>query len=635
MVSPASRLVLGLAAVLLAPLFARAAETPRPKAPVNADETAQVLVITGSDPYLPAFVAIDAAMREAVARRTGRRVQWMYESIDALRFGSNLGPQFAEVLARKYQGIRIDAVVIVTEPAATFYLQHGRTLWPSAPVIINSVSPNFARGLPADAGVVALPVEIDYAGTLRTAFALQPKARRVLVIVGSSAFDQQQLAIARPALAQFAGRADVEFLIGHDLRAVRDRLSGESLESIALYLTSFMDAGGRVYVPRDFLQQIAEVARTPLYGAIDTFMGSGVAAGSIEPFRMRGDLTGQLLLRALAGERRVAPAVLPAPASSCVADARQLSRFGLNRRALPDGCDIRYLEPSFLQRYWWQTLLVALALGAQSALIAALLLQRGRRRAAELGLAAQRVQLLHASRLAVAGELTASIAHEINQPLGAILSNADAAEMLVQSGRLERDELLQILADIKRDDLRASEVIKRLRALLARHDVERQRIDVHRVIGDSATILGAEARRRAVIVETALDARSSRVIADPIQLQQIVINLVINAFDASADRPAGERRVRVSTADAPDGVQIRVRDFGHGIARKDLPRLFDSFFTTKASGMGLGLSIARSIVEAHGGTITASNCGVGAEFCVTLPVASDPADASTDEPETS
>jgi C4-dicarboxylate-specific signal transduction histidine kinase len=273
---------------------------------------------------------------------------------------------------------------------------------------------------------------------------------------------------------------------------------------------------------------------------------------------------------------------------------------------------------------------VALALVAQTLLIASLLLQRRRRRAAELNLQAQRVQLLHASRLAVAGELTASIAHEINQPLGAILSNADAAEVLVESGRLQRDELLQILADIKRDDLRASEVIKRLRSLLARHDTERRRFDLNEAVKGMAAILRAEALRRTVTVDYVLQASRADVIGDPVQIQQVLINLVLNALDASAEVPEDRRRVRVATADTPNGVQVSVRDSGVGIALADLPHVFDPFFSTKRSGMGLGLSIARSIVEAHGGTIAAASCAPGAEFRIILPLApaTDPARAS-------
>ncbi len=289
---------------------------------------------------------------------------------------------------------------------------------------------------------------------------------------------------------------------------------------------------------------------------------------------------------------------------------------------------MRYVEPGWFERYWWQSSLVLVALLGQSSLIVSLLLQRRRRREAELGLQEQRVQLLHASRLAVAGELTASIAHEINQPLGAILSNADAAQMLVESGQMQRGELLQILADIKRDDRRASEVIKRLRALLARHETERRPVNLNNVIEDTAEVLSTEARRRGVAIEYALGASRDAVIGDPVQIQQVVINLVLNAFDACADQPEPERRVRVATSDVPNGVQVSVRDFGAGIATSDLPHIFDAFFSTKGSGMGLGLSIARSIVDAHRGSISAVSCDVGVELRVILPLA-----PATDGPE--
>jgi C4-dicarboxylate-specific signal transduction histidine kinase len=229
--------------------------------------------------------------------------------------------------------------------------------------------------------------------------------------------------------------------------------------------------------------------------------------------------------------------------------------------------------------------------------------------------------LLHASRLAVAGEMTASIAHEINQPLGAILSNAEAAEMMLQAGSIDRTGLLQILADIRRDDLRASEVIKRLRALLARHEVERRRFVLNGAVEDVLAILRAESRRRETPVDAELTADSTEVMGDPVQIQQVIINLMLNAFDACADMPAEQRRVRIATAVTRAGVELTVADNGRGIAADVLPRLFDPFFSTKGGGMGLGLSIARSIVEAHGGTIAADSEGQGAKFRVVLPAA--------------
>ena len=587
----------------------------------GAGDPAQVLVISGTDPYLPAFVAIDAAMRDAVARRRPGPVHWIYESIDTARFSGTGGPMLAELLARKYESVDIDAVVLVTEPAVDFYLRYRQRLWPDAPAVFHFVAPGYAQRLPTGAGMSGIPAQVDFAGAVRIALALQPKARRAVVVGGVSPFDEVQLAGFREALSPHAGRLQVEYLVGLPAKQVAERLAGEAPETVVFYATLFRDIDGRVYVPRAVLETLAAASAAPIFGVYDSQMGHGLAAGAVESLALRGERLAGLVMRAIDGELAGKPVVEPPPPSSCAADGRQLKRFGLSTRLLPADCEVRYVEPGFFERYWWQTLLVALALLAQTLLIAALLLQHRRRRAAELSLQAQRVQLLHASRLAVAGELTASIAHEINQPLGAILSNADAAEMLIQSDQLRRDELLQILADIKRDDLRASEVIKRLRALLARHDTERHRFDLNEAVQTTAAILRAEARRREVDVEYDLRAERADVLGDVVQVQQVIINLMLNAFDASAEVPKDARRVVVETRDTVNGVQLSVRDFGVGIAAADLPRVFDSFFSTKRSGMGLGLAIARSIVEAHGGTISASGCDVGAEFRFILPLA--------------
>ena len=207
----------------------------------------------------------------------------------------------------------------------------------------------------------------------------------------------------------------------------------------------------------------------------------------------------------------------------------------------------------------------------------------------------------------MAGELTGSIAHEINQPLGAILSNADAADLILEAGGDRRDELRGILADIRRDDLRASEVIRRLRTLLAKHEVERKPFDLNDAVREIESVLGAEARRR----HSTLDVRPApapvAVVGDRIEIQQVLINVVLNALDSMADRPEEQRTVVVSVENVSAGADVAVRDRGHGIAPEHLPRLFDPFFTTKRDGMGLGLSIARTVVEAHGGRVWAEN----------------------------
>lgn len=584
-------------------------------------ETAQVLVITGSDPYLPAFVAIDAAMRSAIAQRHSRPMVWLYESVDSVRLGGTTGPEFAALLARKYEGVRIDAVVLYTEPTVDFYLRHRSSLWPEASTVYGYVAPAYASQLPPGARLSGVPTEADIAGTLRIAFALQPQARRVLVVGGVSQFDERQLQMARAALQPYRERLDIEFLVGPSPQAAAERLARENLETIVLYMTLFRDAAGQLYVPREVAATLSAASGAPIYGIFEPHLGHGLVAGAMESFTDLGHRVGDLVASALANPSAVAPVAQPPPPSKCLADNRQLKRFGLNPKALPAGCELRFVEVPLLQRYWWQATALALALVAQSALIAALLLQRRRRRAAEQGLQAQRTQLLHASRLAVAGELTASIAHEINQPLTAILSNAEAAEMMIEAGQAPGKDLLQILGDIRRDDLRASEVIQRLRTLLAGHEFERRRFSLNDTVRDTAALLRAEARRRGLDLETALLAQRADVLGDPVQVQQVIINLCLNAFDASEALPADRRRVRLETADTPAGVQLGVRDLGAGIGQADLPRLFDSFFTTKRGGMGLGLAIARTIVQAHGGTIHAVRHDPGAEFRIVLPPA--------------
>ncbi|MCU0940372.1 MAG: hypothetical protein MUC86_14835 [Burkholderiaceae bacterium] len=326
-----------------------AVRTNRPGAP------AQVLVVTGTDPYLPAFVAIDAAMHAALVRRHQRTVVWLYESIDGLRLGGTTGPALAELIARKYEGVQIDAVVLVADPAVAFYLQYRSRLWPKVGAIYDSVSPDFARALPPDAGMSGIPTLADVDGTLRIALALQPKARRILVVGGVSQFDELQLRVARAALEPYRRRLEVEFLVGPSPQQVAARLAREDAETIVLYTTLFRDAAGQVYVPRDVVATLGASSGAPIYGSFETYLGHGLLAGAVESFADHGERVGDLVALALDGRLAEAPVVQPPVPSNCLVDGRLLQRFGLSPRVLPAGCEVRFVELPLLQRYAWQT----------------------------------------------------------------------------------------------------------------------------------------------------------------------------------------------------------------------------------------------------------------------------------------
>ena len=240
-----------------------------------------------------------------------------------------------------------------------------------------------------------------------------------------------------------------------------------------------------------------------------------------------------------------------------------------------------------------------------------------RKRAAEAN-----EKLAHVSRLTIVGELAASIVHQIRQPLGAILTNTEAAELLLEAETADLEEVRRILADIRKDDERASEVVRHIRNLFRKRQLELRPLDVNTIVEDVLHFVGFETRRRKVTVRADLAPSGHLVHGDRIELQQVLLNLIMNAMDAMDDTPEGlERLLTVRTAAHESfGMEVTVSDSGTGVCAERLSTLFDSFVTTKPEGMGLGLSISRAIVEAHHGKIWCrNNPDRGATFGFVLP----------------
>jgi len=225
------------------------------------------------------------------------------------------------------------------------------------------------------------------------------------------------------------------------------------------------------------------------------------------------------------------------------------------------------------------------------------------------------------------GQLASALAHELSQPLGAILRNAEAAELFLQDEQPDLDELRAIVVDIRKDDQRAGDVIERLRSLLKRRSLETRALAVSELLTNCAALTRADAVTRHVTLEFASATGLPAVMGDRVHLQQVLLNLVLNAMDAVDGLPADDCRVTVHAhCDERGEVVVAVSDRGPGIATDQLASVFDPFFTTKANGMGIGLAVSRTIIEAHGGRIwPENNPDRGATFRFTLPVAEAPA----------
>ncbi|WP_138465739.1 ATP-binding protein [Poseidonocella sp. HB161398] len=239
--------------------------------------------------------------------------------------------------------------------------------------------------------------------------------------------------------------------------------------------------------------------------------------------------------------------------------------------------------------------------------------------AAQQALARMQDEMAHAARVSMLGELAASIAHEINQPLGAIAAHAAAGQRWLDRDPPELDEVRALMASVGADACRAADIVGRVRAMASGHAPEPGPVPVNAVIADAVTFLNHEIRRSGTRVETRLCRSDPVVLADRVQLQQVVVNLAMNALQAMADTPAP--LLSLETGTRGGRVLLGIADTGPGVAAEVLPRLFDSFFTTRATGMGMGLAIARGIAGRFGGEIRAGNRpGGGALFEVDLPV---------------
>jgi C4-dicarboxylate-specific signal transduction histidine kinase len=390
------------------------------------------------------------------------------------------------------------------------------------------------------------------------------------------------------------------------------------------------DATGRRYVNVEALQSIVETARAPIYSVSESYMEAGIVGGVLISQRRGAEEIAEMAVRILNGERASAlPVVESRPVP--MVDWRQLRRWGIPEARLPPGTVVLQKQPSLWEAYRWHVVGVVSLCVVQAVLIGGLLMQRAQRRraAAELRRTEsvareQRHELAHLSRVAVLGELSGTLAHELNQPLAAILANAQAAQQLLAATPPESTRAHEALDGIVEADLRARDIIQRLRAMLKRGETPVQRVDLNEVAREALALADGDLRAREVGVLAELAPGLPAVAGDRIQLQQVLLNLILNGCDAMGHVPRGERRLRVATKALNGTVVLDVEDRGTGIPGSDIERIFEPFHSTKSQGLGLGLAICRTIVGSHGGRLWASNNPErGATLHLELPVSAE------------
>ena len=589
----------------------------------RAAEPQRVLMLHAFGHAYSPWSDMAASFRAEIIKRSPRPINLYEVSLDTTRAKetSDDGP-FTEYIKALLSGQPPDLIVPVGAPAA-FFLQRNRAqLFPLVPVLILGAD---IRRIPGatrteyDTGVL---LDLDLPAYVENILQLLPQTQNLAVVVGNSPVERYWTSELRRAFEQFADRVNITWFNDLTLSEMQERAAGMPAQSVIFWFLLSEDAAGVPYSEDRALEAMREVSAVPIFGMGDYQLGRGIVGGPLMQTKALGQQGADAALRVLKGDKPSAldpPSVLFGPPAY---DSRELQRWGISEARLPHGSVLHFRQPSIWERYRWPIMAVAAVIPLQSILISYVLLQGRRRREAEAEAALQRQEVAHLMRVSLLGELSGSIAHEINQPLTAILSNAQAALYLLAQKSPDLAEIHDALQEIVHEDDRAGEVIHRLRSLLKKGERKAEYVNINDLVRSTINLLNSELIGRDINV--GLDLQNSELLArgDSVQLQQVLLNLVMNAMDAMTSTPPAQRSILISTREEQAGtVDVRVKDQGHGIPPKVNGHLFEPFYTTKDHGLGLGLALCSTIIQAHQGKLTLVNGeGGGAIAGFSLPV---------------
>ena len=587
-------------------------------APLAAQPSSRsVLLLDQSSAGLPFNTALATAVRLTLSAESKVPISFYAEHLDANRFfGSDYEEGILSFFRKKYRDKTIDVVVVVGSAALDFIARRRAELWPNVPVVFTAIDEATIARVTLPPNLTGVTMQLTLQDMVRTANIVVPNLKRI-AIVGDPLERQTFYRHFLDEVPTVATQYEIINLMNLPMGELKRRLGNLPDATAVIYTGIYYDSEGVSHVPAELVVQIAEWANRPVVINVASYLGKGAVGGYIVRPEPLGQGAAQFALRILNGENASDVPVTKIP-SPLIFEWPALQRWGISENRLPAGSEIMFRSPTVWEQYRGYILAFIAAILTQSALISWLLYEHWRRRRAEILARNTMSELTHVNRVATVGQLSASIAHEIRQPLAGILANAQAALRWLEKANVE--EVREGLNGIVSDGIRAGDIITHLRAMFKHEVQEKTPVDINKLVLSVLTLAQIDLQKHEIELQTQLDDLIPEIPGNQVQLQQVILNLVMNAIESMSSSQTRVLRIK-TVLSRTKKVHVSIEDTGMGIKQSDLARVFKPMFTTKERGMGMGLSICQSIIESHDGRIWASpRANGGSIFQFELPM---------------
>ena len=511
---------------------------------------------------------------------------------------------FVEYLRALHSKKPPDLIVSIGAPAAAFVQRHRADLFANTPMVFTAVDERRVQSsllTPSDA-VVA--VRIDYLEAVKNILQVLPDTKNIVVVVGTSPIEKFWKEEIGSSVASLSDRVTFAWTDGLSFDEILKQAAALPPHTAIFWELMIVDAAGVVHEGNTALARLHAATNAPIFSYDESFFGSEIVGGPMLSVQEGSGQTAAVAIRVLGGEKAGDIKLPPVRFAAPKFDWRQMQRWGISEKNLPPGSEIYFREPSLWDQYQVQIVAIGAALLAQAILISWLIFEHRRRHLAEVLARNSMSELTHMNRVATAGELSASIAHEVNQPLTGIVARAGAARRWLKKDTPGINEALAALDQIETAGLRASDIIINVRSLFKKDTQDRSAVDINKLIWTVLGLVYIDLRKHEIELRSELDDQLPSVLGNEVQLQQVILNLVMNAIDSM--RSVELRVLTIKSRPNEDVAQVSIEDTGIGIPPSNRDQIFNPLFTTKENGMGMGLSICRSIVLSHDGRIWVS-----------------------------